>query len=292
MELCMNNKELINIKTMTSAQIMERTGQDSGSSISSGPPKLSINRTADDDDGNLLPLGSYMVYVADIGEYLYGKPVTLRPFICAMQYMEWDSEEKKYSNRSIIFKNWKEEAIDANGGTRCGKLPQKSRTDLTPQETAEQKNKRCYRLVYGLLTMNGVKANKEKHRIENFPVLFRVQGTSFAPVNMAVETITRRKKLMHNCSFTLTSKKQTQGGNFWYTPDIKVNTDVNLELDKQSIETFEVFEKIIEEENKEVFEEYKQARSKKPSEQDIIDAKIVNKIEEDNETSPEKMLSN
>ena len=55
----------------------------------------------------------------------------------------------------------KEEAIDILGGTRCGKVPFKERTSLTPEQLAEQRTIRCYRLLYGIISFKGKKANGE-----------------------------------------------------------------------------------------------------------------------------------
>ena len=77
--------------------------------------------------------------------------LTLRPFISAMQYMHYDADKGEYINRSIIFKSWKEEAIDILGGTKCGKIPFKERASLTPEQLEHQRTIRCYKLVYGLL---------------------------------------------------------------------------------------------------------------------------------------------
>ena len=68
-------------------------------------PRLAINRTPEDDDGNQLPVGHYYTYDASVGQNVFGA-ITLRPFISAMQYMHYDAEGE-YINRSIIFKSWK-----------------------------------------------------------------------------------------------------------------------------------------------------------------------------------------
>ena len=44
-----------------------------------------INRNPEDDDGNRLPIGSFVIYHNDAGENIYGKPIKFRPFISAMQ---------------------------------------------------------------------------------------------------------------------------------------------------------------------------------------------------------------
>ena len=190
----MSDNEIVNINNMSNEQIMQAIGQDDGSSMGSNIPRLAINRTPEDDDGNQLPVGHFYTYDSNIGQNVFGKPVTLRPFISAMQYMHYDAEKGEYINRSIIFKSWKEEAIDILGGTKCGKIPFKERSTLTPQQLEQQRTIRCYKLVYGLLSFkDGKTAQGKSHVVENLPVLYRVTGTAFSPVTSALDQLKKRK---------------------------------------------------------------------------------------------------
>ena len=285
----MSDNKLTNINTMSDEQIMQAIGQDDGSSSGSNIPRLAINRTPEDDDGNQLPVGHYYTYDASVGQNVFGKPVTLRPFISAMQYMHYDAEKGEYINRSIIFKSWKEEAIDILGGTKCGKIPFKERASLTPEKLEEQRTIRCYKLVYGLLSFDkGVNSQGESVTISNLPVLYRVTGTAFSPVSAALDQLNKRKKLMFNCTFSLNTKRQKKGGNVYYTPDITVNADANLQLSDDDMETLKVFQESIDVENKEVVDLYNAAKSESNKKQtDKIDAEIV----EDIEDAPEKILA-
>ena len=128
----MSNNDII-VKGMSNEQIMQAIGQDDGSSTGTTIPRVSINRTPEDDDGNQLPVGYFSTYDSNVGQNIFGKPVTLRPFISAMQYMHYDADKSEYVNRSIIFKSWREEAIDILGGTKCGKILFKDRSTLTPE---------------------------------------------------------------------------------------------------------------------------------------------------------------
>ena len=118
----MTNNEISNIDGLSQEQIMSMIGQEK-SSTGNFLPKLAINRFPENDDGAEVPVGSYGVYVPELDSMAYGKPVTFRPFMNAYQYMKYDAEKNEYSNRSIIFKSWKDEAIDIQGGIRCGKIP-------------------------------------------------------------------------------------------------------------------------------------------------------------------------
>ena len=281
------SNEIANIKNMSNEQIMQAIGQDDGSGGGINIPRLGINRSPEDDDGNQLPVGHLFTYDASVGQNVFGKPVTFRPFISAMQYMHYDPEKGEYVNRSIIFKNWKEEAIDILGGTRCGKIPFKERSSLTPEQLAEQRTIRCYRLLYGILSFKGKKANGEDHEVANLPVLWRVTGTAFAPVGSALDQVNKRKKLMFTTTFSIDSKRQKKGGNVYYTPEISVNADANLQMSKEDMETLTVFQDIINTENAEVVDLYKAAKKGQPTSSDGESAKVVKQVED-----PVEVLSN
>ena len=285
----MSDNNLVNIKGMSDEQIMQAIGQDDGSNLGSNIPRLAINRTPEDDDGNQLPVGHFYTYDSNIGQNVFGKPVTLRPFISAMQYMHYDAEKGEYVNRSIIFKSWKEEAIDILGGTKCGKIPFKERSTLTPEQLEQQRTIRCYKLVYGLLSFkDGKTAQGNSHNIENLPVLYRVTGTAFSPVSAALDQLKKRKKLMFNCTFSLETKRQKKGGNVFYVPEIGVNADANLQLSDADMETLKVFQESIDTENAEVVDAYNTAKTKKANGSDKIDAQIVNDMDDE---LPEQVLS-
>ena len=281
------NNEIANINNMSDEQIKQAIGQDDGSSSGVNIPRLGINRSPEDDDGNQLPVGHLYTYDASVGQNVFGKPITFRPFISAMQYMHYDPEKGEYVNRSIIFKNWKEEAIDILGGTRCGKIPFKERSSLTPEQLAEQRTIRCYRLLYGILSFKGKKANGEDHEVSNLPVLWRVTGTAFAPVGSALDQVNKRKKLMFTTTFSVDSKRQKKGGNVYYTPEISVNADANLQMSKEDMETLTVFQDVINTENAEVVDLYKAAKKGQPTSSDGESAKVVKQVED-----PIEVLSN
>ena len=276
----MEKNEIANINKMSDEQIMQAIGQDDGSKSGINIPRLGINRSPEDDDGNQLPVGHLFAYDSSVGQNVFGKPVTFRPFISAMQYMHYDPEKSEYVNRSIIFKNWKEEAIDILGGTKCGKIPFKERSSLTPELLAEQRTIRCYRLLYGLLSFGGKKANGEDHTIANLPVLWRVTGTAFAPVGSALDQVNKRKKLMFTTTFSIDSKRQKKGGNVYYTPEISVNADANLKMSKEDVDTLSVFQDVINTENTEVVDLYKAAKKNKYNPTDGDSATIVSKVED------------
>ena len=285
----MSDNNLVNIKGMSDEQIMQAIGQDDGSSMGTNIPRLAINRTPEDDDGNQLPVGHFSIYDSNVGQNVYGKPITFRPFISAMQYMHYDADKGEYVNRSIIFKSWKEEAIDILGGTRCGKIPFKDRSTLTPEQLEQQRTIRCYKLVYGLLSFNdGKTAQGNAHNVENLPILYRVTGTAFTPVSTALDQLKKRKKLMFNTLLNIDTKRQKKGSNVFYVPEIAVNADANLQLSDTDMDTLKVFQESIDAENLEVAGLYNSSKTKKVNGSDNVDAEIVKDLSDE---SPEKVLA-
>ena len=269
----MTNNEISNIDNLSNEQIMSMIGQEK-SSTGNFLPKLSINRFPENDDGAEVPVGSYATYVPELDSIAYGKPVTFRPFINAYQYMKYDAEKNEYSNRSIIFKSWKDEAIDAKGGVRCGKIPAKELANLSEEERTKQKAIKCYRLIYGMVSFQGVLAGGNEAQVVNLPVLWKVTGSNFKPVGEAIESLRRRGKVMFNHTLTLKTKKKKAGSNVFYVSDITVDKDEVSFTDAEK-ESLLSFQETINTENEEIVELWRQAKKAEPVSVKASEAKTI-----------------
>jgi hypothetical protein len=268
----MTNNEISNIDGLSQEQIMSMIGQEK-SSTGNFLPKLAINRFPENDDGAEVPVGSYGVYVPELDSMAYGKPVTFRPFMNAYQYMKYDAEKNEYSNRSIIFKSWKDEAIDIQGGVRCGKIPAKELANLSDEERMKQKAIKCYRLVYGLVSFKGSLPGGADAEVTNLPVLWKVTGSNFKPVGEAIESLRRRGKVMFNHTLTLKSKKKKAGSNVFYVSDISVDSDEVQFSDKEK-EILLAFQDTINTENEEIVELWRQAKKAEPVSVQAVEAEF------------------
>jgi len=268
----MTNNEISNIDGLSQEQIMSMIGQEK-SSTGNFLPKLAINRFPENDDGAEVPVGSYGVYVPELDSMAYGKPVTFRPFMNAYQYMKYDADKNEYSNRSIIFKSWKDEAIDIQGGVRCGKIPAKELANLSDEERMKQKAIKCYRLVYGLVSFKGTLPGGADAEVTNLPVLWKVTGSNFKPVGEAIESLRRRGKVMFNHTLTLKSKKKKAGSNVFYVSDISVDADEVQFSDKEK-EILLAFQDTINTENEEIVELWRQAKKAEPVSVQAVDAEF------------------
>ena len=281
--------ELQQYDSLSKEEIMRLTGQedDSGSG-SLILPKLAINRVGEDDDGNKLEVGTYTIYDTVSEQKVYSKKsngnVLFRPFIRGYQYMEYSPDENNYPSQSVIFKSWKEEAIDTNGGLKCGKVAFKELNTLTNEEAARQKNIKCYTLTYGLLNMHAVTGSGENVNIEELPCLWRVTGMNFRPVNESIKGVKNRGKLIQNTNLILSTKRKKHGTNVYYMTNISVD-DKQVEFTKKDLSTMEMFAEIINEENKKVVDAWKDVQKSKPT---TIDADAMEVVKE---VSPEEALA-
>jgi hypothetical protein len=273
----MTDTQVTSFERLSTSQIMEMIGQE-GVQTNTGFPRLTINRQPEDDEGNKLPVGTYAVYNSETESMVYGKPAIFRPFMNSFQFMEYNSEQGKFSNRSVIFKNWKDDPIDISGGSRCGKVAFKDRDKLSKSELEQQKSIKCYRLVYGTVSIDGINPKGEKVEVVHKPVLWRVTGSNFVPVGDAMQSLKNRKKLMFNHTLSLDTERRKAGSNVFYVSTIKVNQD-EVTFTKEDMELMTRFQDTITTENEEVVGLWKEANKTKISGDDIKVKEVIAEID-------------
>jgi len=270
--------------SLSKEEIMKMTGQDDGSVISTGTiDRLIINRAAEDDDGNQLSAGVYSTYDPSIESRVYSikdKPIQFRPFINAYQYMEYDPDNNNYPCTSVIFKQWNEEAIDSSGGVNCGRIRGKDKENLTQAQIDAQRHIKCYRLVYGLVSMDATTPTGDPTKVEDLPVLFRVTGSNFIPIGESLKSLKGRDSLMQNHILNMTTKKRKAGSNVYYVSNVNIDTK-EVPFTQKDLEHMDMFNNLIQEENARVSAKWQKAHSNK--EHDAASAKVINELSDDPE---------
>src|SRR5688572_22361622 len=76
-------------------------------------PRVRINRDGEDDAGKQIPVGTFAV--SQDGKSVYSKTAVLRVLKNAYQYSVFNEDEKRYTNQTIIFSSFNDEAIDEQG---------------------------------------------------------------------------------------------------------------------------------------------------------------------------------
>lgn len=215
-------------------------------------PQLKVNSEPPENKGDT-PMGHFTVTIDDVK---YSSPTaTFRPFINAFQYLEYDAVKNKYPNKSIIFRRFGDEAFDEKGGLACGKVSAKNLDQCSAQEQVRQKNIKCNRHVYGLVTFPDVK------EVTDLPVLFKLRGSNFMHPGEVLDTITKKLKhqfFQHN--IVLSTERKKQGSTIYYLVPMDLDTKNLLPLTEKDMDTLKVFNEVIERENSYVIRSWEKAK--------------------------------
>lgn len=231
------NTELTTLKDLSFDQIAALTGAvQTNTNIL---PNLQVNREPEDDEGQKLPMGYFMV--SQDNNKVFSKTAQFRPFINAYQYVEWSNVEKKYINRSLIIKNFNEEALDTKGGVSCGKVPFKKLSTLSTEEQLKQKDLKCRRHIYGLVTFT--------EEIESLPVLWKLSGSNFMAPDVALKSITHSKHQYFQHVLDLSTERKKVGSTIFYNVNVSVDLKNELKFSDDDFEIFKMFQENIDREN-------------------------------------------
>lgn len=244
--------------TISNEDLMKLTGQDQGSGPKSFLPRLKINREYETDEGDQVPPGTYSLSLQE--GTVYAKTASFRPFINAFQYQVYDANTNTYPNKTIIFKSWSEEQIDEKGGVKCGKQTGRAKDRLTAEQVEAQKSTKCYRNLYGTVSLEGVDAKGAKVSVTDEPCLWRVTGSAFTPVGDALQIITASKRPFFSSEIELVApKREKNGATIFYVPVLKPTNKV-ISYTEADFELLKKFQDTINFENGPIIQKYKQAR--------------------------------
>jgi hypothetical protein len=231
-------------------------------------PRLTINRDPEDSEGNTVPVGQYCV--TQDGNTVYAKNATFRVFLNAYQYQQYDPEVGKYTNRSIIFKNFNEEALDEKGGVACGKISRKLLEGASAEVLAEQKNIKCSRLMYGVVTLkDAVTRTGEKTEIVDMPVMYKLSGSNFLAPKVALDAITRMKHHYFQHNLILTPKRAKMGATIYYEVVVEPILNKEVQFSEEDLATFKLFQETIDRENRFVASKWKQTKQEAIKQDDV-----------------------
>ena len=108
-----------NINDQEFEKLAKATGQDDFSQADR-IPRLSIEQSSDDSEGNSIPRGKYRLWI-DNSTYYINNP-TVRLFLRMFGYSVYDQSENRFSNRTVLKPSLKDAFPDTTGGLKCGKL--------------------------------------------------------------------------------------------------------------------------------------------------------------------------
>jgi hypothetical protein len=210
------------IDDITEENLRKLIGQSGDVSSGGGLPRLSINHSTEDDDGNSIPRGFFMIRNSD--RSIFAPKVTYRPFVRTFMYSVWDNDNNQFGSQTIQSRSMNDLFYDTSGGLKCGKLaPDRLRTlDEHSPEAVLQKGIKCVQVLYGLVTIDaGQDATGKPQTIKDQPSVWYVRGSSFIRISDWVKTLEAQRKLMPTAIAELTTVKGKRGGNIYYGANAK-----------------------------------------------------------------------
>ena len=252
-------------------------GQSGDVSSGGGLPRLSINHSTEDDDGNQLPRGFFMVKDKD-NRAVFAPRVLFRPFVRTFLYSVWDNENNQFGSRTIQSRSMNDIFYDSNGGIKCGKLApdQLKSLDEHSPEAVLQKSIRCSQVIYGMVTINeGQDFSGKPATITNLPCIWYVRGSSFIRISDWIKTIEQQRKLMPTALAELTTVKGKRGGNVFYGANAKTTKFVKFVKDDQKL-ILDFFEEI-NTYNNSIMESHRSAKKLKADVKDnVLESRLNN----------------
>ena len=271
-------------------QIAQITGQELPSKSGSSLTLLKINRDHEDDDGNPLPAGHFMIN--HDGENVYAKTIKMQLFIQRYQYIHYDQAEGEFVSKSIMANNLypQTEVPDTIGTMRCGSVPASKRDYLTAEQATKQKDIKCYRMLFAKVTLNdAVTANGEKRDVANVPVLWKARGANFMPISVPLDALTAQRKPFLYYNMNVSLKKEKNGSVTYYVGTFSVG-DGPLDWSEDDQQLLQYFGDQVTTENKEVMKDHDKALRMSG---DVIDATSIDASIDDalNDDLPESLTA-
>tara|TARA_E500000318_G_C3564690_1_gene215158 strand:- start:2262 stop:3119 length:858 start_codon:yes stop_codon:yes gene_type:complete len=242
--------------TLSFEQIAQMIGQEESARGGGSLSMLKINRDHEDDNGNAIPAGSFMVN-GDTGT-IYAKTIKLQLFMQRYQYLHYDQAENEMVSKSIMANNLypQTEIPDTIGGMRCGSVPASQRENLSPDRALKQKDIKCFRMLFGKATFNdAVNAVGESVELADVPVLWRARGSNFMPISKPLDALSVQKKPFIFYSLNASLTKMKNGGLVYYVADFEVG-DGPLDFTETDQQLLQDFNDYIDNENKRVMKDY------------------------------------
>jgi len=271
-------------------QIAQITGQEQPTKASSSLAVLKINRDFEDDDGNPLPSGHFMVNYD--GENVYAKTIKFQLFMQRYQYIHYDQAEGEFVAKSIMANNLypQTEVPDTIGTMRCGSVPVSKRDTLNADQLTKQKDIKCFRMLFGKATfVDAVTAGGEKRDVEGVPVQWKARGANFMPISVPLDALTAQRKPFLFYSLGVSLKKEKNGSVIYYVGNFSLG-DGPLDFTKDDEQLLQDFDAFIDTENKGVMQEYDKALRSQGTVVDG-DARTVSMDDVLNDDLPESMAS-
>ena len=239
-------------------------------------PELKINYQRKDKEGRSIKDKIGMFYVKGLEKEVYAEEVKIRVLSQVFQWIDFDEEEMKPRNRTIMIPRFSMEPIDELGNIRCGKPTSKQMADWGKEEKAKFSTINLFRQLRGLVSYKGVTAEGEEVVIENQPmILMNKRGNYMTFEDQVIKKISGRD--FKDFWVTVKSIEQEMGSVVYYTFDYEPDLLNPVPLDDDTYQTMLRFAEMISSENDKIKQKYNASLGG----MDAIDMEAMNALDAD-----------
>lgn len=226
---------------------------------SSGPsnrlPELKINYQRKDKAGRSIKEKIGWFYVKGLDKEVYAEEVKIRVLSQVFQWIDFDEEEMRPRNKTVMIPRFSMEPIDELGTVRCGKPTSKEMADWTKEEKARFKSIDLFRQLRGLVSYTGVTADGEEVTVENQPmILMNKRGNYMTFEDQVIRKIKGRD--FKDFWVTVRPIEQEMGSVVYYTFDYEPDLLNPVALDDDTYNTMLHFAEMIQSENDKIKSKY------------------------------------
>ena len=229
-------------------------------------PQLKVNTMRKDAQGRKIEQGLF--YLNGMDEHIYAETVRVRPLSQLFQWINYDPEE----NKTLLIPNFRCEALDMKGGTRCGKPTSKVLKELPKEEQKKYTNIKCFRQLRVLVSYKGADADGNEVTIENQPAIMLLKGSNFNPFEDEFIKSIPRGKNFYDYWADVSAEELQNGSVIYYVMHFKPDLKKELSLDQPTYDSMKVMADLIERENNVVEKAYQKSLRDGQSYSDAIDA--------------------
>jgi len=277
--------ELATISKSEQLELAAAMGMGGGSSDASSDrlPELKINYQEENDQGQSLPRCQFFVRGTN-DDPVFAKTVNFRPLSQLFQWIQYDPEENKVKNKTLMIPMLRQEARDMNGTTRCGKPTSNVLREMSKEDQKRYSDIKCFRQVRGLVSYEGKNADGDTVTVENQPVIVMLKGSNFNPFEDEFLKKLPRGRKMHEYTVKVgATKTKGSGGNIWWVMNFDPDLVNALPMDEQIFETVKVMHDMVKNENEKIQASHEKALRNSQLSGDAIDAldNISSDLEDD-----------
>ena len=243
------------------------------SSAGGNSDRLPMLKISSDEDAQGRETKPGMFYVAGTGEdAVYAKTVKVRPLSQLFQWIQYDPEENKVANKTLMIPDFKQEPRDMKGGLRCGKPVSKVLRELSKEEQNKYKDITCFRQVRALVSYEGTTVDGDKKTIENLPVILMLKGSNFNPFEDEYVKVLPRGKNLYDYWANVSTEKRRNGSVTYFVMHFEPDLSSPAVVDPDTYDTLLHIAEMVKNENTMINNAYQKSVREAQIDDDVLDA--------------------